>query len=285
MIDMIAAQSGHADIVEYLLVQSELKTDVNIRDTDNHTPLILACGVTKAHTTDSLIKVIHLLLAGGATVNAEDEGGYTALDLAVINNNIEAVKLLLEYKCNVNHQNQDSFTPLHSACRYHFQEIASMLVSAGADLSIPDGQGRTPIQLAQRYGVVLSLSSPQTSPTPTATAPSNSTSTPSAPFPPHAQPPTKPPHQDQKTSTLATTSLRSGGRVPATEPVSVDAIKALQAELEAEIETTQTQQEETTAAAPSESSSSSTEAQVPQEDQIATETDSSTTPSEENPSS
>lgn len=157
---MIAAEGGHPEIVEFLLGNSDLKIDVNIRDTDSHTPLMLACGTSKESITEKHVRAIHLLLAGGAQVNAEDDGGYTALDLAVINNNIEAVKLLLEYKANVNHQNQDRFTPLHSACRYALQEISTLLVAHGADLSIPDGQSRTPVQLAQRYGVVLSLSSP-----------------------------------------------------------------------------------------------------------------------------
>lgn len=152
-------------------------------------------------------------MAGGATVNAEDDGGYSSLDLAVINNNIEAVKLLLEYHCNVNHVNQDSFTPLHSACRYGLQEIASLLLSSGADLTIPDGQGRTAVQLAQRYGVVLSLASPSANTSPsTSSAASTSNPTASSPKP---------------TSTPATTTYSSSQ----TSEVTAD----LQAQLEAEI--------------------------------------------------
>lgn len=199
--------------MEFLLTTTDFKTNVNILDTDNHTPLILACGVTKENTTEGLIKSIHLLLAGGATVNAEDDGGYSSLDLAVINNNIEAIKLLLEYHCNVNHVNQDSFTPLHSACRYGLQEVASLLLASGADLTIPDGQGRTAVQLAQRYGVVLSLSSPSASASPS-TPPATSSATPTIVSP-------------KPTSSPLTTTYSSSQ--------TSDLTKDLQAQLEAEI--------------------------------------------------
>ena len=193
-----------------------MKTDVNILDTDKHTPLILACGVRKEKTTEGLIKSIHLLLAGGANVNAEDDGGYSSLDLAVINNNIEAVKLLLEYHCNINHVNQDSFTPLHSACRYGLQDVASLLIASGADLTIPDGQGRTAVQLAQRYGVVLSLSSPSAGASPS--PPPGSSSAPTANTLPASPKPTSSP--PTKTYSSSQTD---------------DLTKDLQAQLEAEI--------------------------------------------------
>lgn len=221
---ILAAQGGHTSIVEYLLTNVDLKTDVNIRDSDNHTPLILACGNPKEVATEGHVKAIHLLLAGGANVNAEDDGGYSALDLAVINNNIDVVKLLLEYKCNASHRNQDGFTPLHSACRYGFQDIASLLVSAGADLTITDGQGRTPVQLAQRYGVVLSLASPNAShsPNPSSSA-VPSTSQPKGTQEATTQPP-KPSTHIPPTTTYSSADSAE------------EITKSLQAELEAEIQ-------------------------------------------------
>ena len=222
---MVAAQAGHSEVVEYLLVQPEIKTDVNIRDTDNHTPLILACGVKKEDLTESHTKSIHLLLAGGANVDAEDDGGYSALDVAVINNNIEAVRLLLEYRANVNHQNQDRFTPLHSACRYHLQEIATLLVQNGADISIPDGQGRTPIQLSQRYGIDLKKPNPTPDLNPEKTQQSSDHSIPSTSSSASNPPNLKPTKND--------TSSSNQSPIPVISPI--DVTRSLQLEMEAEL--------------------------------------------------
>lgn len=132
-----------------------MNTELDGSPTGNHTPLHLACGVPIDQATNQYTRVAQMLLENGADPNAEDEGGYTALHLAVANNNIECVRVLIEYRCKVNHQNQDRFTPLHTACRYQFQSIATLLMESGADPHIPDGQGRTAMQLSQRYGVVL----------------------------------------------------------------------------------------------------------------------------------
>lgn len=51
----------------------------------------------------------------------------------------------------------DKFTPLHTACRYRFQELCQLLIEFGADLTIEDDKGRTPIQLAQRYNLKLNV--------------------------------------------------------------------------------------------------------------------------------
>lgn len=64
---------------------------------------------------------------------------------------------MIEHGANVSHANLDGFTPLHVACTYQFQELADLLVSSGADFTIEDSHGRTPIVLAQRHNLKLNL--------------------------------------------------------------------------------------------------------------------------------
>lgn len=58
------------------------------------------------------IAYIKMLLAHGATVNAREEDGYTALHLACEVVNLEAAKTLVEHGANINAKDDDGETPL-----------------------------------------------------------------------------------------------------------------------------------------------------------------------------
>lgn len=76
-----AARSGHVDIIEYLL-SSDLGAQVDIRDQNNLTPLMIACGVP---SSPELVRCVKLLLTNGADPNATEDGGYIALQYAILN--------------------------------------------------------------------------------------------------------------------------------------------------------------------------------------------------------
>jgi len=151
-----ASQLGHSEIVKYLLGDS-LHANVDIRDLENHTPLLLAAGTNQE--TPGHVEVIKELIAKGADVNATDDGQYSSLHLAVLNSNFEIAHALLEAKCNVNHINVDNFTPLHTACSLGNIKLIQLLLSFGADPTLKDARGKTPLDLAKRAGINLNIRS------------------------------------------------------------------------------------------------------------------------------
>lgn len=80
-----AVRGGHADTVRSLLATS--KADVNGRDENGNTPLIVAAQ--NGHDD-----VVATLLAAKADVRAKNNQGQTALDLAVTGGHDECVRLL-----------------------------------------------------------------------------------------------------------------------------------------------------------------------------------------------
>lgn len=144
-----AVQGGSVSVVEYILSNRELEAQVDVRDPEQHTALHQVAGVPNEE--DHHLLILRALLDAGADVNAGDDGLYTPLHLAVLNNNPKIVSILIEFGCDVNLRNQDGYTALHVATRGGYQEIAKMLVQNGADVNLEDAQGRSPIQIAQKY--------------------------------------------------------------------------------------------------------------------------------------
>jgi len=151
-----AAQIGHSEIVKYLLSE-KLNAMVDIRDLENHTPLLLAAGTNQE--TPEHVEVVKQLLSKGADVNATDDGQYSSLHLAVLNSNFEIAQALLDAKCNVNPINVDKFTPLHTACSQGEVKFIQLLLNYGADPTLKDARGKTPIDLARRAGINLNIRS------------------------------------------------------------------------------------------------------------------------------
>src|SRR6516165_5300022 len=67
---------------------------------------------------------------------------------AVMNGNKEAVRSLLQKKADVNAAQIDGTTALHWAVRADDLETADLLIHAGANVSVANREGVTPLQLA-----------------------------------------------------------------------------------------------------------------------------------------
>jgi len=144
-----AAQLGHPEIVRFLV--QDMKAEVNIRDLENHTPLMLAAGASSE--TPGHVESVKTLVANNADVNAKDDGEYSSLHLAVLNGNVEVAKVLLAAKCDVNHKNIDGFTALHTACGQKNMALVQLLLDHGADASIKDAKSKTATDLMKKLGV------------------------------------------------------------------------------------------------------------------------------------
>lgn len=93
-------------------------------------------------------KVVRLLLASAACVNARDRLGFTALHFAVTHG-VGLVADLLEARCDAGCANLQGYTPLHSAAGMGQRDVCTLLLEAGAPVS-RNAAGATPADLARR---------------------------------------------------------------------------------------------------------------------------------------
>lgn len=92
-------------------------------------------------------------LANGAKIDSLDtrrsRNGRRALNWAAIHNRVAMVKLLLAKGATLDAQNLTGFTPLHHAAEAGSLEAARVLLEAGADPTLPNTAGRTPAETAR----------------------------------------------------------------------------------------------------------------------------------------
>ena len=120
--------------------------DVNAAAKNGQTPLLVACVAGNA-------AIAAAMLDRGADPNTRDAAGWTPLDAAVRVGQPEIVKRLLQAGAKpAEAATADKRTALHHAAARGWLDITKMLLGAGADRGARDSQGRTPIDLAVRYG-------------------------------------------------------------------------------------------------------------------------------------
>ncbi len=120
--------------------------DVNAAAKNGQTPLFVACAAGNTAQAAAL-------LDRGANPIPGDESGRRPLDVAVATGQPELVKRLLAAGARpAEAATIDKRTALHHAAARGWLDIAKMLLAAGADRGARDGQGRTPLDLAVRYG-------------------------------------------------------------------------------------------------------------------------------------
>jgi hypothetical protein len=133
-----AVQNGNREMVQVLLWA---KADVNLRDTDGQTVLML---LTDKVTSE----LVWDLINAGAKVNARDKDGDTPLISLAEINNVEALKVLLDAGAKVNAANNDGETALMLAAGNGIINNVRALIMASADVNARDKQGKTALMLA-----------------------------------------------------------------------------------------------------------------------------------------
>ena len=167
-----AAKSGNIEVIREAInagVYLNEKTEVWM-----NTPLHIASA--EGHR-----EIVELLITKGADVNIKNYYGFTALDEASRYKHIKCVKLLQKYGVqhgsirkavefgaidavkeflkageNINEGlAKGGLTPLHYAAQHDRKEIAKLLITKGADLSMSTRDGQTPAY----YSVIQSFGS------------------------------------------------------------------------------------------------------------------------------
>lgn len=171
---MAAAKNGDRARIETLIAQG---AEVNRSNNNGGTPIMYAVLSRDPGT-------VSLLLQHGAEVNAVADNGWTALMIASAKGYSDIARLLLEHgaKCDiadvyswtplmravyerrlqivsllvaqkstrVNRIGENGLTALHLAALKGDQAIAKVLLAAGADPTIRDELGRTPLDFAKK---------------------------------------------------------------------------------------------------------------------------------------
>lgn len=142
-----AAKANDADEVRELIAAGG---DVNAKDSLQDSAFLYAGA-------EGFNEILELTLEHGADVESLNRYGGTALIPASEHGHVETVKMLIEAGVPLDHVNNPGWTALHEAVLLgdggpNQQEVARLLLAAGADPGITDPQGRTALENARRLG-------------------------------------------------------------------------------------------------------------------------------------
>ena len=144
----LASMNGSAKTVEFLI---DVAAHVNLADDIGVTPLMLAC-LEYHRDPDRFFSIVRSLLKAGATVNAQDRMGRTALTVLCKQGFCKPTKLLIQYGADVQLGTLDQSAPLMIACENKHKELAILLLSSKADANLRDENGFTALARVCKHG-------------------------------------------------------------------------------------------------------------------------------------
>ncbi len=138
-LDLERIKSERPKILQLL---SAAKINALDKKEQNHTPTI---SLWQAAITGNTAAVEEHIEAATDLDAKGDYGGSTPLILAAIFAQNEVARILIDAGANLELRNSKGSTALHQACFFCRPEIVQMLLKAGADSSQTDNDGRTPL--------------------------------------------------------------------------------------------------------------------------------------------
>ena len=137
---------GYLDVVKYFIKEHGI--DINIKDKNDHTALILA-------SKNGQIEIVkYLIEEHKIDINIKNKNGNTALMEASIEGHIEVVKYLVEHGSDIHIKNIYSRTALILASGRKRIEVIKYLVEHGADINIKDEYDSTALMVASKNGQI-----------------------------------------------------------------------------------------------------------------------------------
>lgn len=145
----MAAKALSVPCVSMLL---KFGADLETQDEYGYTPLHHAVAHCQPGDLDKRLELMELLLEAGCQVNKRTNSNVTPLHIAARFGAYECMKLLLKYGADPNVRDHLGRTPMFSlisaGCVDERRlEAVQMMISAGADVSLPDNDGLSPRHL------------------------------------------------------------------------------------------------------------------------------------------
>lgn len=137
------------------------RADVNARSNPGWTPLhkamerLALMRETETPSPDDVattVRLVQLLLASGAAVDAPNASGVTPLHAAAMTRQTEPVRLLIDKGAAVDSKDADGVTPLYLAAKRDALEVAELLIARGAAVNARTKSGYTPLSIAAQQG-------------------------------------------------------------------------------------------------------------------------------------
>lgn len=140
----------HGNQIEAAKALIDAGADVNAKDGIHDSPYLYAGA--RGH-----LEILKMTLSHGADLKSTNRYGGTALIPAAERGHVETVRTLMEAGVDVDHVNRLGWTALLEAIILgnggeRHQKIVSLLVKAGANVNLADGEGVTPLQHARKHG-------------------------------------------------------------------------------------------------------------------------------------
>jgi len=144
---LLAATNQHYDLVERLIAAG---ADIDRQDMTQLNPFLHGC-------LKNDLRLVRIMLRAGTDLDRTTRFGGVGIHPAAEKGYVELVRELLHTDVNVNHTNWVGWTPLLEAIVLRDggpdqQEIVRLLLEHGASPHMTDKYGKTPLELAREFG-------------------------------------------------------------------------------------------------------------------------------------
>lgn len=144
---------------QHLLKLLEVGMGVDYYNHKSNKTLLMKIAQRQFFSIEAQIETALILLRKGANVNRVDDYDRTVLHYATHWSQTELMRIFLEW-CNntcIDIQDRTGQTPLHSSCLCGHLENVQLLVEAGANMTILDGRGLIPLDMAKLWNRPLDI--------------------------------------------------------------------------------------------------------------------------------
>jgi ankyrin repeat protein len=135
-----AKQYRDSELVDILVTQE--KIDINARNSQESTPLHVACHLGLTATVASMLK------KSPQAACFTNKQGFTPLHIAIISQQKECIQKLLSHNIStINHQDYDGNTPFHWTCKNRQFDLIPLLIEQGANTTVQNHKQQTPLYM------------------------------------------------------------------------------------------------------------------------------------------